>query len=150
DRRRGGSPQPRRAARPRRPQRRRASSSACERAGDLALEGLRVVTDAETAEHLCSDPAAAIDDEGRGEPGNAPVPKCAAATVVHDQVAETVLADERASVTRGVVRVHAENNQALGAILAPRALQQRRLVPAGEAPGRPEVQRDDTTPEAGE
>src|SRR5207249_12302557 len=89
-------------------------------------------------------------DERRRKTGNAPVPERRSVSVVEDRIRQAVYAHKPARIAGIVVRVDADDDQALRPVPGPRSLEQGRLVTAGPAPRRPEVDRHDLAAKRGE
>src|SRR5207247_1987118 len=70
--------------------------------------------------------------------------------VAHHRVGQLVAADEAPRVAGEVLSVDADEDHAAIAPPLPARLEERRLVFAGRAPRRPEVQNDHVTPQGGE
>src|SRR5919109_625224 len=110
---------------------------------EALVEALAVPVQVDAALKAVADELPVAGDEERlGEGSDAVVRERVARTVVSDGVAHPVLAREPAGGALEVVRVDPQHDEPARAVPLPDALEQRRLVLTGVAPGGPEVDHD--------
>src|SRR5207237_8652713 len=88
---------------------------------------------------VADDAAARVDEKGLRQPGQAVRRPHRVAVVVHDGIADPMLAQELARLPGGVADVDAHHGRLSGPLVGGR-LERRRLLVARVAPGGPEVE----------